>query len=49
MGKKERNRLTPKKNNHVSESALETYSVAHEKEHSSEKRKNGPGNHMRDY
>ncbi|WLR43333.1 hypothetical protein LC087_03865 [Bacillus carboniphilus] len=50
MGKKHRNRINePKKNNHVSESAIETEHTNYEKEDNAQKRKSGPGNHLRDY
>ncbi len=46
MGKKHRNRNTPKKNNHISPAVLEAEETAHAKEHTSGKRKNGPGNNV---
>ena len=46
MGKKHRNRNTPKKNNHISPEALAAEETAHAKEATSEKRKNGPGHNM---
>ncbi|WP_170007114.1 hypothetical protein [Bacillus fonticola] len=43
MGKKPRNSLRQKKNNHVPPEVLEAKEVAHKKEFTSAKRKNGPG------
>jgi hypothetical protein len=46
MGKKHRNRNTPKKNNHISPEVIGAEETAHAKEHTSEKRKNGPGHNQ---
>lgn len=47
MGKKQRNRLnSPKKNNHIPPEAIEAEEIAHGKEHSASKRKNGPGHNQ---
>lgn len=39
MGKKDRNRLTPKKNNHTPDDAVKAKEIAHREEYSAEKRK----------
>ncbi|MBN8251709.1 hypothetical protein LZP85_12565 [Priestia flexa] len=50
MGKKHRNRInSPKKNNHIPQEAIIAEQEAHGDEHTANKRKNGPGHHMRDY
>ncbi|WP_223701890.1 hypothetical protein [Sutcliffiella deserti] len=47
MGKKHRNRINgQKKNNHISPDAIEAEQIAHKKEHSAKKRKNGPGDNL---
>ncbi|WP_199445818.1 hypothetical protein [Bacillus weihaiensis] len=46
MGKKHRNRNTPKKNNHIPQDVLIAEETAHSKEHQSAKRKNGPGHNQ---
>jgi hypothetical protein len=46
MGKKHRNRNTPKKNNHIPPEVIAAEETAHAKEHTSDKRKNGPGHHI---
>lgn len=46
MGKKHRNRNTPKKNNHIPPAVVEAEEIAHAKEHSTGKRKNGPGTNV---
>lgn len=46
MGKKHRNRNTPKKNNHIPPEVTDAEEAAHAKEESARKRKNGPGHHV---
>jgi hypothetical protein len=46
MGKKHRNRITPKKNNHIPPEVTGAEEIAHGKEESPAKRKNGPGHNQ---